>query len=75
MHRLLHGDVLAALQFNALAVIALPGCGWLLFQEFRARRQGRAHRFLTPRWVWIGLALLLVFSVLRNLPAFAFLAP
>ena len=75
MHRLLHGDVLAALQFNALAVIALPGCGWLLFQEFRARRQGRAHRFLTPRWVWIGLALLLVFSVLRNLPAFAFLSP
>lgn len=75
MHQLLHGHVLAALQLNAFAVFALPLCGWLLLREFLTRRDGRVRRFVSPRWVWCGLAVLLVFAVLRNLPAFAFLSP
>lgn len=75
MHQLLHGHVLAALQLNAFAVLALPLCGGLLVREFLARRGGRGRWFVSPRWIWCGLAILMVFAVLRNLPAFAFLSP
>ena len=58
-------------------LFALP-CAWVLGREYL--------RFLFPRLglgptrlpAWAGeasLALILVFTLLRNLPAFAFLAP
>ena len=76
MHQLLHGHLLAALHLNALAVVALPVGAWLLAGEFIERRRGLvARHFVRPRWVWCGVAAFLLFSILRNLPAFAFLSP
>jgi hypothetical protein len=76
MHQLLHGHFLTALHFNALAVGSLPVFGWLLAREFFARRRGvQARRFVSIRSVCFGVAVLLVFSLLRNIPAFAFLSP
>lgn len=70
MHQLLHGHLLVALKFNALAVLALPLVGaWLWREHFRA---GVRHR---GGWVWLACAALVVFGVLRNLPAFAWLRP
>ena len=75
MHQLLHGHLLSALHLNVLAVATLPVFGWLLGREFFGRQRGVGRRFVSPRWVWCGVAVLLVFWVLRNLPAFAFLSP
>ena len=76
MHQLLHGHLTAALHLNVLAVAALPVFGWLMAREFFGCQRGAvARRFVSARWIWCGVAVLLVFSVLRNLPAFAFLSP
>ncbi|HEX3625081.1 MAG TPA: DUF2752 domain-containing protein [Verrucomicrobiae bacterium] len=75
-YQLLHGNILAALRDNALFVASLPVLAlrgiWLL----NLRRHGQSLRFfITPAALWAFLAVALVFVVLRNLPAFSFLAP
>ena len=76
LHQLLHGNVTAALHLNALVVVSLPLLAWLGVRftvgQFHRRPAGR---FFSPNWLWLFLALAVVFSVLRNLPAFAWLAP
>lgn len=75
-HQLLHGHLPAALHHNAFAVLGLPFAGWLLGREWVRRRHGTgAQPFVSTRLVWGGLAALLIFAILRNLPAFAFLSP
>lgn len=76
-HALLHGDVFAALRFNAFLVLSV-----LLFAALGAvtlwrRWQGRPGLQIKPVWWWIYLAALGVFAVARDLPlpVFATLAP
>ncbi|WP_079102496.1 DUF2752 domain-containing protein [Streptomyces sp. TP-A0356] len=75
-HAFVHGDFLAALQDNALAVV-----GYLIFAvvwtvwAVRAMR-GRPLRVnLEPVHLWSLGALLLVFTVVRNLPFGGWLHP
>ena len=76
MHQLLHGHVLAALQMNALFMISLPLLAWRWLHSKAARiKQQPAVRMISPAWLWLFLVVALVFTVLRNLPAFAWLAP
>jgi hypothetical protein len=75
-YQLLHGNVLTALRDNVLFVLSLPALAargiWYLNQQ----RRGRPVRFfIPPAALWAFLAVALVFVVLRNLPAFSFLAP
>lgn len=75
-YQLLHGNLLAAVHDNALFVVSLAALGgrgiWFLNQQ----RRGRPVRFfIPPASLWVFLAVALVFVVLRNLPAFSFLAP
>jgi hypothetical protein len=75
LYALLHGDWRTALRDNALmlaAMVLLPvrGAWWL-----RKNSGGAAGSFFPAAWLWPLLAVLLVFGVLRNLPAFAFLSP
>ena len=75
LYALLHGHLLTALRDNALLVAALVllplrGVWWL-----RNNSAGAAGSFFPAVWLWPLLAGLLVFGVLRNLPAFAFLSP
>ena len=75
---LLHGRVGEAFGHNALAMLLLPPCAVLLLREYlRFVFPGLGLRSTAlPAWAgWLSLALILVFWVLRNLPAFAFLAP
>ena len=75
---LLRGDVAAALGHNALFTLLLLPCAVLLAHGYlRFVFPGLGLRPLRlPAWVGgAALALLLAFGVLRNLPAFAFLAP
>lgn len=73
-HALSHGDILTALDFNALVpiwsiVIAYVFVS-LLLTAFRGR--GLPWRFVTPGVLIGSLVLLLVFGVLRNLSYYPF---
>jgi hypothetical protein len=72
LHALLHGDFSTALRDNALFVsglflLAARGAWFLLARP--------ATEFFPMRWLWLFLAAAVVFTVLRNLSAFAFLSP
>jgi len=75
---LTHGDLAAAASSNLAFIVVLPfllaGLGALVVYRWR----GTPVR-VSPRVVWpiayVGVALLLVFTVLRNMPAGSWLAP
>jgi hypothetical protein len=75
-YALLHGEFLTALHDNALFVFALGTLAvrgaWLRWKKFRGRPDGG---FFPTKFPWPLLVIALVFTVLRNLPAFAFLSP
>ncbi|MBM9460516.1 DUF2752 domain-containing protein [Nocardioides sp. zg-536] len=75
---LAHARVLEAASSNLLLVAAVPVVVWLLLRWSASRWTGR-HWQLSQRWqygaaVALG-ALVVVFTVLRNTPAGAWLAP
>jgi hypothetical protein len=67
---LLHGDVLAALRFNAFTVPLLPVLAWNGAIELWNFVTGRAARGAAwrPAAVWVVLAAGVAFGILRNLP-------
>jgi hypothetical protein len=76
LHALLHGKFFAALHNNALFVFMLGTCAirsaWFGWNKFHGRVNGE---FLPVNFIWPLLIIALVFTMLRNLPAFAFLSP
>ena len=75
---LLRGDLAAAFGHNALAfLLGLPCAGLLLWEYLRLVFPGlELKRVRLPgRAATAALVLILTFWLLRNLPAFAFLAP
>ena len=76
LYALLHGNFPAALRDNALFVLVLCALAvrgaWFGRNKFCGRLNGE---FFPVKFLWPLLAAALVFTVLRNLPAFAFLSP
>jgi len=75
-HAFIHGDFLAALQDNAMAVVGYLGFAvlWTVWVVRAAR--GRPLRLaLGPVQLWTVGALALVFTVVRNLPFGGWLHP
>jgi hypothetical protein len=76
LYALLHGRWRVALQDNALFLLTLVAlilrAGWLGIQSLRHRP---AAPFIPTRSLFPWLILALIFGVLRNFPAFAFLSP
>jgi hypothetical protein len=72
----LHGRFAAALHDNALFVLAPLFLAlrklWLSAEKFRGRPR---KPFFPATFLWPALAAMLVFGILRNLPAFSFLSP
>jgi hypothetical protein len=78
LHQLLHGNVIAALHFNALLVLSLPLAAWFCCRSIIANlKQRPAAICIRPAWLWSGLVVSVVFGILRNLPfaQSAWLAP
>lgn len=78
LRSLLHGDVIAALRMNALVVPGILILVWLLIRGFRARGAVSPIAILGDVRKFLALIVMLVlFTVLRNLPVFPFteLAP
>lgn len=75
-YQLLHGNLLTALRDNALFVLSLSALGFrgLWFFKRKLCRQ-TVPFFIPPVALWVFLGLSLLFVLLRNLPAFSFLAP
>jgi hypothetical protein len=75
-YALLHGQFSTALRDNALFVFALAALAirgaWFAVKRIRGRPNGD---FFPAKLLWPLLVGALVFTVLRNLPAFAFLSP
>lgn len=65
-YSLMHGQVVDAFRYNLLVPLGLLLVAAVLFA--RPRR-------LPMRWVCAGVVGVMVFAVLRNLPAFGFFAP
>ena len=76
VYALLHGHVALALKDNALFVVLLAAASargiWFAAKQIRRRPTGQ---FFPANILWAMLALAVVFTVLRNLPAFVFLSP
>jgi hypothetical protein len=75
-YQLLHGHLLRALHDNALFVLALTALtaqsAWLVMQKIRNQPVAFV---VSPLILWVFLITSFVFTVLRNLPAFAWLSP
>jgi hypothetical protein len=75
-YALLHGNITLALKDNSLLIFVLT---FLTVRgaHFTAKCFLRkpAEPFLSPKILWTFLAVAIVFTVLRNLPAFSFPSP
>jgi Protein of unknown function (DUF2752) len=74
-YALLHGDLASALHDNALYVLTLPLLILLWWQWMQAPASESAGRPRPRPVVWAGIALVLAFGVLRNLPQGRWLVP
>jgi hypothetical protein len=75
-YQLLHGHLLRALHDNALFVLMLAALAvWSTRLMVRRRRNQPAPANVPPGVWWAFLVVVLTFTVLRNLPAFAWLSP
>jgi hypothetical protein len=76
LHQLLHGHVAEAARLNLLLLLSLPCLGWLAARFVTTRLRGQAMTFvIRPVWLWMFLGAAVIFTLLRNLPSFAWLAP
>jgi Protein of unknown function (DUF2752) len=73
-HALFHGDVLTALDYNALLPIFGLVLAYAFIQLVYYAWRGRALpvKLNHPKVYWVALTLLLVFGVTRNLPWWPF---
>jgi len=74
---LTHGDIVAALSSNLLAValVGVVGVAWLVWAVRRWRGEDRQMIALSPRAGLVVVAVFVVFGIIRNTPWGAWLAP
>ena len=79
LHALVHGDLRAALGHNLLTMLSLPFLAYDFLSRARQALWGRPLPWpiTSAVWVWLLLAVILAFWLLRNLPFWPFscLAP
>jgi hypothetical protein len=76
LHALAHGDLVAAAGFNIMAVLAVVGLAVIWVQWTRRRWLGRPRTSTAPpARLWALLVVVVAFTVVRNLPPGAVLAP
>jgi hypothetical protein len=74
LHRLLHGDVIAAFQSNPLMVLSLPFLLYALVRYTNATLRGRPIKGnqLKAGYIWMLFFVVLSFWVVRNTPFYPF---
>ena len=73
-HALFHGDVLTALDYNALLPVYVFIFGYFFLSMILVAVKGRglSFRAFRPKFIWSFFALSVVFAVARNLPLYPF---
>ncbi len=78
LRSVLHFDFYQALRYNAIFTIALPLLavyfGALCFSYIRFGKD-KISRKIPMKLVWALIVLAVLYGILRNIPAFSFLAP
>jgi len=68
IHALLHGDVAGAFGHNALLLVSMPWIALCLYAETcRTRNPRLSARLSAPLLVWLFLAMVLLWWLLRNI--------
>ncbi len=76
IHALAHLDVVTALDRNPMTVLAVPLLVAVYVLWTARTVRGRPRTWVAPPWlVWSLLGAIIAFWVLRNVPAFGWLAP
>lgn len=79
LHQLTHGHLGEAFHLNALVVLGVPLAAFIGARWLWGMASGRSRPLLRtrPLWLWLALAVLIAFGILRNLPlpALARLSP
>mgnify|MGYP001277030332 CR=1 FL=1 len=80
LYALTHLDILGALQLNVLLVAMAPYLAYSylkwLYRSFRpAPPRATPRKAVDPRWLYLLVAVIMGFWVVRNLPFASFLAP
>jgi len=73
-HALFHGDILTALDFNAMIPAYAAFFGYLFISMLLISWRGRglSMSIFKLKWAWGFIGLAFVFTVLRNLPYYPF---
>jgi hypothetical protein len=73
-HALFHGDVLAALDHNAMLPFfaVLIACGFVALVYYAIKGRRLPFNPVHPSALWVFLVMLVVFGVTRNLPWYPF---
>ena len=68
LHRLLHGDIVSALEFNPLMVLSLPFLLYALVRYTAAAVSGRPlqRHNLDAKYIWMLFGLIVSFWIFRN---------
>ena len=68
IHALLHGDVAEAFRFNALLLVSIPWIALSFYAESQRTRNPRLYmRLNAPLLIWLFLAMVLIWWLLRNI--------
>ena len=74
MHQLLHGNFIAAFEFNPLLLLSLPFLIYALLRYSYRVMSGQpiAHNSLAPKYIYTIFGVVLFFWVFRNTPLYPF---
>jgi len=79
LHQIMHGNLIAAMGLNPMMVLSLPYLGYAYFSLWSRATRGKPlpRRFIPAKWLWMLLAVIILFAILRNIPVYPFtiLAP
>lgn len=72
LHQLLHGNLMGALDFNPLMVLALPFIGYAVMCSIVFEISGRRlpSKRIPPQAIWGLLGLIIAFWIVRNIPMY-----
>jgi hypothetical protein len=73
-HSLFHGDIISAIDFNALIPVWAAVFGWVFVSLLLLAVRGKGLPMwpTNPKVLWVFTILLMTFGVLRNLPIYPF---
>ena len=76
LHRLLHGDVVSAFEFNPLLILSLPFLLYALLRYTNAaiRQKPLKGNQLNAKYIWLLFGVIMFFWIYRNTPFYPFVS-